>query len=61
MTTDHIQVLLALAERARAAGLIQFNEMQIVSAAVTAAKQAVEQANAPQESSAATESATKKK
>lgn len=61
MTTNDIQTLLALAERARAAGLIQFNEMPIVSAAVTAAKQAIEQANAPQESKEADEPTTKKK
>lgn len=60
MTTNEINVLLVLAERARAAGLIQFNEMPIVAAAVQAAKQAIEQTNTPQESKAE-EPAPKKK
>lgn len=58
MTTQHIQTLLVLAERARQAGLIQFAEMAPVVEAVTAAQnvlkaaqeQAAEQAETPGES-----------
>jgi len=61
MTTNDIQTLLVLAERARAAGLIQFHEMPIVFAAVAAAKEAIEPPRAPQETQEAAESTTKKK
>lgn len=49
MTTNQIQVLLALAERARAAGLIQFNEMPAVLQAIEAAGKSISEANAAQE------------
>lgn len=41
MTTQHIQTLIILADRARQSGLIQFNEMAAVLEAVNAAQEAL--------------------
>lgn len=41
MNQNHIQTLLVLAERARQAGLIQFDEMLPVLEAINAAKEAI--------------------
>ena len=54
MTIQHINTLLALAERARQAGLIQFDEMPIVVEAVQAGREALKQAEQPAQQAAET-------
>ena len=49
MNTTHINTLLVLAERARQAGLIQFDEMPAVVEAVKAGRDTIQAAQAPPE------------